>query len=112
MRYSIGSVSKQFLSCAILLLAEDGKLSLNDPVSRYLPGLTRAKEITIRQLLNHTSGYQDYYPLDYVAPFMRKDVTPDEMLKTWPARLWTSIRALAGSTATPTTWPPAASSRK
>src|ERR1039457_2205109 len=70
MRYGIGSVSKQFLAGAILLLAEDGKLSLDDKVSRYLPDLTRANEITIRQLLSHTSGYQDYYPLDYVAPFM------------------------------------------
>jgi D-alanyl-D-alanine carboxypeptidase len=83
MRYGIGSVSKQFLAGAILLLAEDGKLSLDDKVSRYLPDLTRANEITIRQLLSHTSGYQDYYPLDYVAPFMLKPVTPDEILNQW-----------------------------
>lgn len=83
MRYSIGSVSKQFLAGAILLLAEDGKLSLDDKVSRYLPDLTRANEVTIRQLLSHTSGYQDYYPLDYVAPFMLKPVTTDEILNRW-----------------------------
>src|ERR1700728_1099135 len=51
MRYCIGSVSKQFLAGAILLLVEDGKLSLDDKVARYLPNLTRASEITIRQLL-------------------------------------------------------------
>lgn len=83
MHYSIGSVSKQFLAAAILLLAEDGKLSLDDPVSRFLPGLTRANEITIRELLSHTSGYQDYYPLDYVAPFMLKPVTSREILDRW-----------------------------
>jgi len=83
MHYSIGSVSKQFLASAILLLVEDGKLSLDDPVGRYLPDLTRANEVTIRELLSHTSGYQDYYPLDYVAPFMLKPVTAAEILDRW-----------------------------
>jgi len=86
MRYSIGSVSKQFMACAILMLVEEGKLSLDDKVGRYLPNLTRANEITIRQLLSHTSGYQDYYPLDYVAPFMQKPVTADDILKTWAGK--------------------------
>jgi CubicO group peptidase (beta-lactamase class C family) len=81
MRYCIGSVSKQFLAMAMLLLAEDGKLKLDDPVARYLPDLTRAKDVTLRQLLSHTSGYRDYYPLDYVAPFMTGPVTPDEILE-------------------------------
>ena len=83
MRYSIGSVSKQFMAAAILLLQNDGKLSLDDRVGRYLPDLTRANEITIRQLLSHTSGYQDYYPLDYVAPFMQRPVTAEGILDTW-----------------------------
>jgi CubicO group peptidase (beta-lactamase class C family) len=83
MRYAIGSVSKQFMAAAILMLVEDGKLSLDDPVSRFLPDLTRASEVTIRELLTHTSGYQDYYPLDYVAPFMQKPVTAREILDTW-----------------------------
>ncbi len=83
MRYSIGSVSKQLLAGTVLLLVQDGKLSLDDKVSRYLPGLTRAGEVTVRQLLTHTSGYQDYYPQDYVAPFMRKPVTADEILDRW-----------------------------
>ena len=41
MRYEIGSISKQFTAAAILMLAEQGKLSLNDPVSRFMPNLTR-----------------------------------------------------------------------
>jgi D-alanyl-D-alanine carboxypeptidase len=82
-RYPIGSVSKQFMSGCVLLLAEEGKLSLSDPVSKYLPSLTRANEVTIRELLSHTSGYQDYYPLDYVAPFMRQPVTADGILDRW-----------------------------
>jgi D-alanyl-D-alanine carboxypeptidase len=60
MRYCIGSVSKQFLAGSVMLLVQDGKLSLDDRVSRFLPDLTRADQISIRQLLSHTSGYQDY----------------------------------------------------
>ena len=83
MRYSIGSVSKQFLAGALLLLVQEGKLSLDDRVGRFLPSLTRAKDITLRQLLSHTSGYQDYYPLDYVAPFMQEPVTAEGILERW-----------------------------
>jgi D-alanyl-D-alanine carboxypeptidase len=83
MRYSIGSISKQFTATAILMLAEQGKLSLDDPVSRFVPDLTRAKEVTIRELLSHTSGYQDYWPQDYVPPFMLKPVTAEGILDGW-----------------------------
>ena len=83
MRYKIASNSKQIAATAILLLAEEGKISLDDPVSRFLPELTRASEVTIRELLSHTSGYQDYYPLDYVAPFMTGATTPRHILDTW-----------------------------
>lgn len=83
MRYKIGSISKQFTATAILMLAEQGKLSLDDPVSRFVPDLTRAKEVTIRQLLAHTSGYQDYWPQDYVPPFMLTTINADEILTRW-----------------------------
>ncbi|HME32348.1 MAG TPA: serine hydrolase domain-containing protein [Terriglobales bacterium] len=83
MRYSIGSISKQFTATAILMLAEEGKLSLDDPVSKYVSGLTRGNEVTIRELLSHTSGYQDYWPQDYVMPMMLKPVTPEEILDRW-----------------------------
>jgi D-alanyl-D-alanine carboxypeptidase len=80
MLYKIGSVSKQFLAGPLLLEAQDGKLSLDDNVSQYFPSLTDAGNITVRELLSHTSGYPDYYPLDYVAPFMLRPVTPDDIL--------------------------------
>ena len=83
MRYSIGSISKQFTSTALLLLAEEGKLSLDDRVAKWFPDLTRANEITIRQLLSMTSGYQDYWPQDYVMPDMLKDTTPAAIMKGW-----------------------------
>ncbi len=82
-RYPIGSISKQFMAVSVLLLAQEGKLSLDEHVSKYLPSLTRASEVTIRELLSHTSGYQDYYPLDYVAPFMQQPVTADGILDRW-----------------------------
>ncbi len=83
MRYSIGSISKQFTAAAVLLLAEQGKLSLDDPVSRFVPNLTRGNEVTIRELLSHTSGYQDYWPQDYVPPFMLQAITADKILDQW-----------------------------
>jgi CubicO group peptidase (beta-lactamase class C family) len=86
LRYSIGSISKQFTATAILMLAEEGKLSLDDPVSRFLPTLTRAREVTIRQVLSHTSGYQDFWPQDYVPPFMLQSVTAEKLLELWAGK--------------------------
>jgi D-alanyl-D-alanine carboxypeptidase len=83
MIYSIGSISKQFTAASILLLAEQGNLSLDDPVGHWLPDLTRADEVTVRQVLSMTSGYQDYWPQDYVMPSMMKPASPDEILKGW-----------------------------
>jgi CubicO group peptidase (beta-lactamase class C family) len=83
MRYSIGSISKQFTAAAILMLQEDGKLSIDDPVSKYIPGLTRGDEITIRQILSHTSGYQDYYAEDYTMTPMQKPTTAQYIIDAW-----------------------------
>jgi CubicO group peptidase (beta-lactamase class C family) len=83
MRYSIGSISKQFTAAAILLLAEDRKLSLDDKVAKWLPDLTRANEVTIRQLLSMTSGYQDYWPQDYVMPPMMRPTTAQQIMNGW-----------------------------
>ncbi len=86
MRYKIASNSKQIAAAAILLLAEEHRLSLDDKVSRFLPRLTRSNEVTLRQLLSHTSGYEDYYPLDYVAPFMALDTTPRQIVDQWATK--------------------------
>ncbi|HEV7574020.1 MAG TPA: serine hydrolase domain-containing protein [Thermoanaerobaculia bacterium] len=83
MRYSIGSISKQFTAAALLMLAEEGKLSLDDKVIRWLPDLTRAGDVTIRQVLSMTSGYQDFWPQDYVMPMMMQPVTAPEILTGW-----------------------------
>ena len=82
-RYPIASVSKQFTAAALLLLAEDGKLSMTDRVSKYLPGLTDADKISIGQLLSHTAGYRDYWPQDFGFPEMYKPVTARVILERW-----------------------------
>jgi D-alanyl-D-alanine carboxypeptidase len=83
MRYSIGSISKQFTAAAILMLAEQGRLSLDDPVSKYVPGLTDGDKVSIRELLSHTSGYQDFWPQDYVPPLMLKPITAEKIMDMW-----------------------------
>jgi CubicO group peptidase (beta-lactamase class C family) len=82
-KYKIASISKQFTAAAILLLAEDGKLSLDDPVSKYLPDLTRAGDVKVRQLLSHTSGYRDFWPQDFAFVDMQTPATPSHILDKW-----------------------------
>ena len=82
-RYAVGSISKQFTAAALLLLQEQGKISLDDSVAKYFPDLTRASEVTIRELLSHTSGYEDYAPQDYIIPEWTKPTTPREHLDRW-----------------------------
>ena len=82
-KYQIASVSKQFTAAAVLLLRDEGKLSLDDTVARHLPGVTGGDRITIRQLLAHTSGLQDYWPQDYSFAAMAKPTTPQGIVDRW-----------------------------
>lgn len=62
--FEIGSVSKQMTAAAIMLLVEDGKVSLDEKISRYLPNTPEAwKDVTVRHLLTHTSGIKSYTSL-------------------------------------------------
>lgn len=69
-RFEIGSVTKQFTAAAILQLQEQGKLSIDDPVAKYLPAFPHASEITLRQLLNQVSGLPNYTSLPDIAAAM------------------------------------------
>lgn len=70
--FEVGSISKQFTSMAILLLARDGKLALTDDIRKYLPEMPDyGKPITIDHLLTHTSGVRDWGFLDEVAGWGR-----------------------------------------
>ncbi len=59
------------------------KISLDDKVAKYFPDLTRAREVTIRELLSHTSGYEDYAPQDYMIPDWTRPITPREIMDQW-----------------------------
>ena len=70
----------------VLLLAEEGKLSLDDKVAKWFPTLTRANDISVRQLLSMTSGYQDYWPQDYVFPDMQRPATAQTIMQRWAGK--------------------------
>lgn len=77
--YYTGSVSKQFTAAAIALLAEDGGISLDDDVRRYIPELPDyGRTMTIRHLVHHTSGLRDIYTLMSLAGIRMEDVLTDE----------------------------------
>lgn len=82
-KYPIASISKQFTAAAILLLADEGKLSLDNHVDKFVPGITGGDRITIRQLLSHTAGLQDYWPQDYSFAAMEKPTTPQAIADRW-----------------------------
>jgi CubicO group peptidase (beta-lactamase class C family) len=86
MHYAIGSISKQFTAACILLLQEDGKLTIDDPIAKYFPELTRAGDVTIRHILSHTSGYQDYAPQDYTIPAWTKPTTAGTIIHEWATK--------------------------
>jgi CubicO group peptidase (beta-lactamase class C family) len=81
--FAAGSVTKQFTCACILLLAEDGKLSVHDKVAKYYPDLTRANDITLYDLMTHVSGYPDYYPLDFVDRRMGKAIALDRLIQEY-----------------------------
>lgn len=82
-RYPVGSISKQFTATAILLLAGDGRLSLDDTVATYMPDLTGADRITLRQILSHAAGYQGYFTLDVTPAEGREPTTPASIADRW-----------------------------
>ena len=59
-KFRIGSITKQFTAAAILRLQEQGKLSVRDPLSKFIPDYPRGTEVTLHHLLTHTSGIHSY----------------------------------------------------
>jgi CubicO group peptidase (beta-lactamase class C family) len=84
--FAVGSITKQFTCSVALQLEQEGKLSFSDTVAKYEPGLTRAKDITVRDLGNHVSGYRDYYPLDFVDRPMAAPKASADVIKTFATR--------------------------
>jgi len=76
--FQSGSVGKQFTATAVMMLVEEGKIGLEDPLTKYFPDAPALwKQVTIRELLSHTAGFTDY-PEGFD---MRKDYTESEQLK-------------------------------
>ncbi len=81
MRLRIGSVTKQFTAAAILVLADEGKLALSDPITKFLPGYpTHGQTITVEHLLTHTSGIKSYTDMPEWVPLWRKDMPLDTLI--------------------------------
>ena len=84
--FEIGSISKQFAATAELQFVEEGKLSLNDKIHKYIPSLPSDwAGVTIHQLLTHTSGIPDYEEI-YSYDVYRLRMTPEEVIKIAQAR--------------------------
>lgn len=81
MVFRLGSITKQFTAVSVLMLAEQGKLALGDPITKYLPDVpTGGKAITIEHLLTHTSGIKSYTNMEEWLQIWRKDMTPGEII--------------------------------
>jgi len=79
--FQIGSMTKQFTAVSILILLEEGKLSLEDDITKYIPNYpTHNKRITIHHLLTHTSGIKSYTSMRSLREIARKDLEPIELI--------------------------------
>lgn len=101
-RVRVGSLTKPMVATVVLQLADEGRLSLDDPLARFLPGtLPDGDRITLRHLLNHTSGIGDYID---DAGFLNA-------VFATPSRVWTPAELIAIAAAMPRTFEPGAADR-
>ena len=80
--FRIGSVTKQFAAAGLLKLVEAGKVKLDDPLTRYVPGFPGGDGITVLQLLNHTAGVRNYTAIKgyMTGPLIQRDLTTAQMI--------------------------------
>ena len=79
--FEIGSMTKQFTAAAILLLASEGKLSLDDPLTKYIPDYpTNDKVISIHHLLTHTSGIKSFTSMKTINTIAQQELSPSELI--------------------------------
>ncbi len=82
--FRIGSITKQFTSVAIMQLEEQGKLSIQDPITKFLPDYpTHGHTITVEHLLTHTSGIRSYTDMESFGSMFRKDMPPLELVEVF-----------------------------
>lgn len=78
--FQIGSMTKQFTAVAVLMLEEQGKLKVNDPISKYIEDYPAGEKITIHHLLTHTSGIKDFTKMKTLREIAQKEMTPKMMV--------------------------------
>jgi CubicO group peptidase (beta-lactamase class C family) len=79
--FEIGSMTKQFTAISVLMLAEEGKLNLNDEITKFIPDYpTNGNSITIHHLLTHTSGIKDFTSMKAIKNIAREDLSPKELV--------------------------------
>jgi CubicO group peptidase (beta-lactamase class C family) len=81
--FRIASVTKQFTASAILKLQEEGKLSVNDTLSKYIPGFPLGDEVTLRHLLTHTSGIHSYTEKPGFIKSVTSAAKPDDLINSF-----------------------------
>ena len=82
-KFRIGSVTKQFTAAAILKLQEDGKLSVDDPLSKFIPDYPRGDEVKLHHLLTHTSGIHSFTSKPEFFATVASSTTPEEMIESF-----------------------------
>lgn len=81
MIFRLGSITKQFTAVALLMLVQEGRVSLEDEITRYLPEYpTQGHRITVEHVLTHTSGIKSYTGMPEFWPQSRRDVSLDELI--------------------------------
>lgn len=78
--FQLGSMTKQFTAIALLMLEEENKLDVSDPVSKYIPDYPNGNKITIHHLLTHTSGIKDFTQLKSLSGIAQKEMIPKMMV--------------------------------
>jgi CubicO group peptidase (beta-lactamase class C family) len=78
--FQIGSMTKQFTAVAILMLEQQGKLKVNDPVSKYITDYPNGDKITVHHLLTHTSGIKDFTKMKSLSSIAQKEMEPKAMV--------------------------------
>lgn len=82
--FELGSITKQFTAVAILMLQEQGKLKLDDDITKFIPDYpVKGKKITVHQLLNHTSGIRSYTDMENFQKLARTDMAPLELINVF-----------------------------
>ena len=105
MVFHSGSLAKAFTATAVMMLVEEGKIGLDDKISKYLPEAPATwNEITIRRLLTHTSGLRDFFAEDGDPTYdFHQDFTEDELVRKFAVQTMRFRRGISGATTTPAT---------